>query len=194
MAGRLARAGFDLTVWNRAAGRAAPLTALGARFAASPAALAAGCDLMISMLSDGDAVRAVLCGDVGALAAMKLAVNLVVAATNQSVAEALALAESCGIDRASAHGALTASAVSSAFLRYKRDAYLHPSSAGVSFSAALMGKDLDLAIGVAEGAAIRLPVATAARMFLAVACEAGFAEADFACVSEVLRQRPAGGG
>jgi 3-hydroxyisobutyrate dehydrogenase len=39
MAGRLAKAGFDLTVWNRTGDRTAPLPAFGARVAASPAAL-----------------------------------------------------------------------------------------------------------------------------------------------------------
>jgi 3-hydroxyisobutyrate dehydrogenase-like beta-hydroxyacid dehydrogenase len=89
---------------------------------------------------------------------MKLAVNLVIAATNQSVAEAMALAESCGIGRASAYETLASSAVASPFLGHKRDSYLHPGTAPVAFSAALMGKDLALAIGVAGETRPRRPL------------------------------------
>jgi 3-hydroxyisobutyrate dehydrogenase-like beta-hydroxyacid dehydrogenase len=47
---------------------------------------------------------------------MKLAVNIVIAATNQSIAEALALAEASGIDRTAAYDTLASSAVSSPFI------------------------------------------------------------------------------
>src|SRR5205814_128906 len=54
-------------------------------------------------------------GPTGAGAAMKLAVNIVIAATNQSIAEALTLAEASGIDRTAAYETLACSAVSSPF-------------------------------------------------------------------------------
>jgi 3-hydroxyisobutyrate dehydrogenase-like beta-hydroxyacid dehydrogenase len=52
-------------------------------------------------------------GPAGAGAAMKLAVNIMIAATNQAVAEALALAAGAGISPASAYDTLTVSAVAS---------------------------------------------------------------------------------
>jgi len=118
---------------------------------------------------------------------MKLAVNLVIAATNQSVAEALALAEISGIDRAAAYDTLAASAVSSPFLTYKRQAFLSPVGAPVSFTTALMSRDLALAIGVAGD--VPLPAAAVTKQSLDAACAAGFSDADFASVAQVLRQR-----
>src|SRR5688500_9013637 len=70
MARRLLDHGFDLTVWNRNASRAAALGAAGARIAATPADAARGADAVIAMLADDDASRAVWSGDAGALAAM----------------------------------------------------------------------------------------------------------------------------
>ena len=52
MAARLLAQGHQVTVWNRTAARAAPVLALGARWAASPRELPAGADAVISMLTD----------------------------------------------------------------------------------------------------------------------------------------------
>ncbi len=96
---------------------------------------------------------------------MKLAVNIMIAATNQAVAEALALAAGAGISPASAYDTLTVSAVASPFLGYKREAYLADGAGPeppVAFTTALMAKDLELALSVADGASLPLPVATAA--------------------------------
>jgi hypothetical protein len=51
---------------------------------------------------------------------------------------------------------------------------------------ALMRKDLELAIDVAGD--VGLPVTAAAKWFLDVACTAGFSDADFASVAQVLRE------
>ena len=56
MAGRLASLGHEVTVWNRSADKA---RALGLRVAATPQALAEGCEAVISMLTDAAAVEAV---------------------------------------------------------------------------------------------------------------------------------------
>ena len=268
MATRLADAGLPLTVWNRTASRAAPLAGRGVPVAGSLPELAAGSDVLITMLADGpaaqavwsallpacrpggvgvdmsttgpaaareiaaeagrhgvafldapvsgstalaaqgtlitmvggpadalDQVRPVLAaltarqvhiGPSGAGAAMKLAVNIMIAATNQAVAEALALAADAGITPASAYDTLAASAVSSPFLGYKRDAYLG-GDAPVAFTTALMAKDLELALSLAGHAGLALPVAAAARRSLADACAAGHADADFSCVARLIR-------
>lgn len=127
-------------------------------------------------------------GPAGAGAAMKLAVNIVIAASNQAIAEALTLAESAGIRRSDAYDVLAGSAVASPFVSYKREAYLHPDTAPVAFAAALMRKDLDLAMSVAAPVGLPLPVASAARDYLDAACAAGYGDADFACVAEFLRR------
>lgn len=274
MARRLAANDFPLTVWNRTASRAASLTATGTTLAASPQALAADCDVVVTMLSDATATRAVLCGrdgvlstgrrgavvvdmstigpkvarDIAAEAAThgidfldapvsgsvalaeqggpdhhgrrsarrirtcpavagcseqssalprarwrrcshELAVNIVIAATSQSIAEALALAEASGIDRTAAYDTLASSAVSSPFIGYKRQAYLDPDAAPVSFTAGLMGKGLELALEVAGD--LPLPVTSTTREFLDASCAAGFWDADFACAAEILRREMA---
>ncbi len=69
MAERLMEEGQQLSVWNRTAKRAQPLLDQGAEFADSPAALAAACDTVISMVLDDDAIAAVYQGEGGLLSA-----------------------------------------------------------------------------------------------------------------------------
>jgi 3-hydroxyisobutyrate dehydrogenase len=60
MAANLVRAGFPLSAWNRTAGRTRELDELGVAIAASPAALAAGVDVVLVCVSDTPDVEAVL--------------------------------------------------------------------------------------------------------------------------------------
>jgi 3-hydroxyisobutyrate dehydrogenase len=71
MARRLQEAGFPLTVYNRNPAKAAPLAAGGATIADSPRQAAAQADVIISMVSDDPAARAVWLGENGALAGAK---------------------------------------------------------------------------------------------------------------------------
>ena len=66
MAMNLARAGFALGVYNRSPGRTEPLLDLGARIADSPRTVASGADVVVTMLTGGDAVEEVLFGPEGA--------------------------------------------------------------------------------------------------------------------------------
>jgi 3-hydroxyisobutyrate dehydrogenase len=70
MAANLRRAGFEVTVWNRTPGRADQLVELGAREAATPAAVAAASDVVVCCVSDTPDVEAVLFGDDGVAAGM----------------------------------------------------------------------------------------------------------------------------
>ena len=70
MAHNLADKGFSVAVFNRDAAKAAPFAGK-ARIAATPAAAADGADLIVAMLADDDASRAVWLGENGALAAAK---------------------------------------------------------------------------------------------------------------------------
>ncbi|MEO1629301.1 MAG: NAD(P)-dependent oxidoreductase [Bacteroidota bacterium] len=68
MAARLLNAGWNVTVWNRSAERAAPLEALSATVAATPREAAASADLVIGMVSDDVASRVLwLADDTGAV-------------------------------------------------------------------------------------------------------------------------------
>jgi 3-hydroxyisobutyrate dehydrogenase len=65
MAANVARAGFPVTAWNRTPGRASHLEELGVGLAASPAVVAAGSDLVVTIVSDTPDVEAVLFGPGG---------------------------------------------------------------------------------------------------------------------------------
>lgn len=56
MARNLLKAGFELRVWNRSLDRAEPLAVEGAALASDAGEAAAGTDVVITMLSDSDAV------------------------------------------------------------------------------------------------------------------------------------------
>lgn len=71
MATSLLAAGFEVTVYNRSRAKRDALAARGARAAATPAEAAAAADVVVAMVADDDASRAVWLGQEGALAAMK---------------------------------------------------------------------------------------------------------------------------
>ncbi len=57
--------GHQVTVWNRTAAKTKPLADAGAKLAASPTALAAACEAIITILTDGAAIEAVYNGPSG---------------------------------------------------------------------------------------------------------------------------------
>jgi 3-hydroxyisobutyrate dehydrogenase len=72
MAGHLAKAGHSVTVYNRSAAKAAQwVEKHGGKSAPTPAAAAAGMELVMVCVGNDDDVRAVTLGPDGALAAMK---------------------------------------------------------------------------------------------------------------------------
>jgi 3-hydroxyisobutyrate dehydrogenase len=64
---RLMGLGHELTVWNRTAGKTKALADAGSRVAASPAALAAAVDTIITILTDAKAIDALYHGPQGLL-------------------------------------------------------------------------------------------------------------------------------
>lgn len=128
----------------------------------------------------------ILLGPSGAGAAMKLAVNAMIAVTNESVAETLSLAQRAGIDKERAYEVLVNGALASPFLTYKRGAFLAPESEPVAFTSELMRKDLSLAKELAGDVGARLPAAEAAADILDEAIEHGLGQADMARVLSVL--------
>jgi 3-hydroxyisobutyrate dehydrogenase len=59
MARNIAAAGHEVRAWNRSRERAEPLAEHGVQVAETPEAAAAGAEVVVTMLSDGDAVEAV---------------------------------------------------------------------------------------------------------------------------------------
>lgn len=271
MALNLLRAGFPLSVYNRTAERCEALRAEGANVARSPRELGASCDIVVTMLSDGEAVRSVLLGDEGVVdpsrsgtvvdmstigpqaataladevsasgwawvdapvsgstalaeaasltamvgahpndfervepvleamtgaryrlggpgsgAAMKLALNLVIASSTQAISEALVLAERVGIGRDAAYEVIANSAVSSPFVAYKRAAFMNPDTEPVGFSLQLMQKDLDLALGLARENSVPLLAGAAAREGMSIAAGLCGRREDMVRVADALR-------
>ncbi|WP_400164721.1 NAD(P)-dependent oxidoreductase [Brevibacillus sp. TJ4] len=93
MAGNLLAAGYDVYVWNRTAEKTAPLVAQGATRTETLAQLVATCDVLFTMVSDDEAVKAVYGGPEGILACPgadgKLAIDMstVSPATSRWIAE-----------------------------------------------------------------------------------------------------------
>ena len=72
MAGHLARAGHAVTVYNRSPAKAAAWVAeYGGASAATPAAAAAGADIVFACVGNDDDLRSVVLGEAGAFAGMK---------------------------------------------------------------------------------------------------------------------------
>ena len=119
---------------------------------------------------------------------MKLAVNAMIAVTNESLAETLALAERFGVEREQAYDVLANGALASPFLLYKRGAFLHPDTEPVAFTTASDAEghshsreDLAARLGV------RLPAAAAAAAVLDEALRTDLADADIASVIGLAR-------
>ena len=125
-------------------------------------------------------------GATGTGAAMKLALNLALAVTNQTIAETLVLAERSGIARSAAYDVLAAGALASPYVGYKRAAFEDPDHQPVAFSIELMRKDVRLALELAERAGLDLPAGRSAADGLDRALERGLADADLVQVLRAL--------
>jgi 3-hydroxyisobutyrate dehydrogenase-like beta-hydroxyacid dehydrogenase len=145
---------------------------------------------IISPVLDAMTNGHVLLGPSGAGAAMKLAVNAMIAVTTESLAETLVLAERCGIERERAYDVLAGGVLASPFLLYKRGAFLRPETEPVAFTTGLMRKDVALAEDLAAELGARLPTVAAAAGVLDDALRDGLGDADFASVITVLSGNP----
>jgi 3-hydroxyisobutyrate dehydrogenase/2-hydroxy-3-oxopropionate reductase len=277
MARNVLAAGFPLTVFNRTPERCEPLAAAGATVATTPRELAAASDLVVTMVADADAVRALLegpdgilagavpglvlaemstigplavrelaalCGEQGvemldapvsgstavaeaaqlavmvggeaaaferarpvlaaiskaqfhlgpsgAGAAVKVGLNVIIAATTVAVSEALVLAEEAGVDREAAYEVIGSSAVASPFVEYKRAAFLDPDGTPTAFALELMAKDLGLARALGERDGVPLLGAAASAQMIALAAGLEGPGEDLVRVADALRRVGAG--
>ena len=83
MCANLMRAGFSATVYNRSRAKAESLLSAGARWADSPRAVAAECDVIFSIVGYPADVREVLLGANGALAGCRPGAFLVDMTTSE---------------------------------------------------------------------------------------------------------------
>lgn len=128
-------------------------------------------------------------GPVGSGAALKLAVNLVIAALNQAVAEALLLGEAAGISAETLYDALERGAAGAPFVAQKRAAFLEPDRTPVAAPVSLIAKDVRLALELADTCGCHLPGTVTSAQVLEQACAAGDGGLDMAQVLRTLRTR-----
>lgn len=127
------------------------------------------------------------CGDRGAGAACKLAVNGLVHGLNLALAEALVLAEKAGVDRETAYEVFASGAGGAPFVSYKRDAFLHPEETPVAFSLDLVAKDLDLITQLAARVGAPMGQAVTGLGIVRRAIDAGMGDRDMSAVAVHLR-------
>jgi 3-hydroxyisobutyrate dehydrogenase/2-hydroxy-3-oxopropionate reductase len=136
---------------------------------------------------DSFARRVFHLGPLGSGATMKLAVNSIVHALNQALAEALVLAERAGVDRAAAYQVFANSVAAAPFVHYKQEAFVHPEAVPVAFSLALVAKDLALITDLADQVGARMDLTTAGKALADEALAAGYGARDLSALADLLR-------
>jgi 3-hydroxyisobutyrate dehydrogenase-like beta-hydroxyacid dehydrogenase len=128
-------------------------------------------------------------GPVGSAAVLKLAVNSVLYGLNQAVAEAVALAEKSGVAPDIALDIMAKGAAGAPMLTYRREQYLHPDEAPISFTVDLAHKDLTLALEHARRTGAPTDQLELTMELMEKLIERGFGAQDMAYVMEVARGR-----
>lgn len=131
----------------------------------------------------------VIClGSVGAGSVMKLAVNSLIHGLNQTLAEALTLAEAAGIAPESAFDAIEASAAAAPMLSYRRPLYLDEAAHDVTFTVALARKDMEVTTALADGLGVAMPQGRETLDWLRRAGADGFDARDMAAMVNYMRK------
>jgi 3-hydroxyisobutyrate dehydrogenase-like beta-hydroxyacid dehydrogenase len=125
-------------------------------------------------------------GDAEQSRTLKLAINSGLAVTAQIMAELIVFGENNGIERSILLHALGESVMGSPFVRYKTPGLIdHDYSA--TFTTNLLIKDLELALDVAHGAELTLPVIELVNVLANLASINGYGEIDFASLLPSLQ-------
>jgi 3-hydroxyisobutyrate dehydrogenase-like beta-hydroxyacid dehydrogenase len=124
---------------------------------------------------------------------LKLLHNAMLAVTAMMTAEALVFGQSGGLDWAQMIEVLKNSVVGSPVIEYKADA-LAGRTFDLTFTAAQMVKDLDLALSAAAHVHTPMPTAALVRQFMEAMVATGQGERDFFAVAELMEKlsRPTG--
>jgi 3-hydroxyisobutyrate dehydrogenase len=139
-------------------------------------------------LFDAMGRRTICLDQPGAGAVMKLAVNSLIHGLNQTVSEALTLAEAAGIAPERAFDVIEASAAAAPMLGYRRLLYLDEKAHEVTFTVALARKDMEVTAQVAEGLGVALPQGRLNLDQLREAASRGYAARDMASMVDFLRE------
>ena len=199
MARNLEAAGHDLTLWNRSVKKAEDLAQeLACDSAPTQAAkngalmIMAGCSedaaQPLMPIFNAMAKKTVCLGRLGNGAVMKLAVNSLIHGINQTLSEAMTLAEASGIEPVRAFDVIEASAACAPMLKYRRPLYLDESAHDVTFTIALAEKDMAVTAALAERLGVAMPQGRVTLEKLSEARAAGYADRDMAAMLNFMRE------
>ena len=127
-------------------------------------------------------------GPTGSAAVLKLAVNSVLYGLNQAVAEAVALAEKSGVAPDTTIDILAKGAAGAPMITYRREQYLHPDQAPITFTIDLARKDLMLALEHARRTGAPTGQLERTMELMEDLIERGFGSQDMGYVVEANRQ------
>jgi 3-hydroxyisobutyrate dehydrogenase-like beta-hydroxyacid dehydrogenase len=127
-------------------------------------------------------------GPTGSATVLKLAVNSVLYGLNQAVGEAVALAERAGVTPETTLDILAKGAAGAPMLTYRREQYLHPDTAPISFTVDLARKDLVLAIEQAKRTGAPSGQLERTLELMETLVEQGFGSEDMGYVVEASRK------
>jgi 3-hydroxyisobutyrate dehydrogenase-like beta-hydroxyacid dehydrogenase len=119
---------------------------------------------------------------------VKLALQVLVGGITELLGEAVVLGEAAGVDREKLLEVVNASAVGSPLTGYKGDALLRDDYSA-TFTTAMMLKDVDLVLDVAEERRLVLPFTRHLRQLLERTIEDGHADEDFLALYLELREQ-----
>ncbi|MDA7428780.1 NAD(P)-dependent oxidoreductase [Primorskyibacter aestuariivivens] len=165
----------------------------GATQAAAQAQLMimAGCDAVtaapLKPLFDAMGKQTICLGASGAGAVMKLAVNSLIHGINQTLAEAMTLAEAAGIAPEAAFDVIEASAACAPMLKYRRPLYLDEAGHEVTFTVALARKDMEVTADLARRLGTDMPQGLSTLDILKQAEAKGFGARDMASILNYMR-------
>jgi 3-hydroxyisobutyrate dehydrogenase len=123
-------------------------------------------------------------GPAGAAATMKLVLNMLIGAEIAAMAEAVALAESGGLDREDVLECIGGSGVSSMVMTFRAALMRERRYEPAAFRSSLMAKDLRYAIELADAATVGLPLAERVLEIVTRAVESGDGGKDLAVLIE----------
>ncbi|MEP4035590.1 NAD(P)-dependent oxidoreductase [Pseudophaeobacter sp.] len=127
-------------------------------------------------------------GQTGRGAVIKLAVNSLIHGINQTLAEAMTLAEAAGIEPEAAFDVIEASAACAPMLKYRRPLYLDEAAHPVTFTVALARKDMEVTADLARKLGIDMPQGQSTLDILRRAEADGYAARDMASILTYMRE------
>ncbi|RFP86701.1 NAD(P)-dependent oxidoreductase [Rhodobacteraceae bacterium 63075] len=132
--------------------------------------------------------RTLCLGRSGAGAVMKLAVNSLIHGINQTLAEAMTLAEAAGVAPEAAFDVIEASAACAPMLKYRRPLYLDEAAHDVTFTVALARKDMEVTADLARKLGTAMPQGEATLDKLKQAEAEGYGARDMASILNFMRK------